>query len=256
MLPVVATVTTNGTGTPLATLICAGEVQLAAVGAPAHVEDTLPLNPGVSCRLNVAVCPAVTVAERLPPVAGVIVSNGFALPVMATVCGELGASSVIVSVAVRTPVADGVKVSPIVHAVFTGYAAAVHPSLRLKSPALAPLIFKAETCRGAVPALVIVMFCCVLVVPWAIAAKTIAAGAMVTADLATGAPVPVPLSGTVCVDPGASSAMTIEALRSPSANGENVTLMAQLAFTVYAPLHPFVSAKSPGFEPLRRTDET
>jgi hypothetical protein len=103
----------KGTETPVVTFIVAGAEQVADTGAPEHVDDKLPVNPAVSCRLNVAVCPALTVAERLPDT----VSSELAFPVTATVCGEFGASSAIVTVAVRAPVADGVKVSPTMQAI-------------------------------------------------------------------------------------------------------------------------------------------
>jgi hypothetical protein len=51
---------TKGTVTPLVTLIAVGTEQVADTGAPAQVKATLPSKPEVSCRLNVAVCPAVT----------------------------------------------------------------------------------------------------------------------------------------------------------------------------------------------------
>jgi hypothetical protein len=50
-VPVVATVIENGTPTPFVTFIDGGTVQVAAVGAPPHPSDTLPVKPGVSCRL-------------------------------------------------------------------------------------------------------------------------------------------------------------------------------------------------------------
>lgn len=97
LFPVVATVMTKGTVTPLVTLIAVGTEQAADTGAPAQVKATLPLKPEVSCRLNVAVCPAVTVAERLAPGVGAIVTKLFALPLRLTICGEFGASSSISS---------------------------------------------------------------------------------------------------------------------------------------------------------------
>jgi hypothetical protein len=131
---VVATVTTNGTETPFVTFIVVGTEQVADIGAPEHADDKLPVNPAVSCRLNVAVFPAVTVAERSPDT----VTSELAFPVTATVWGEFGASSAIVSVAARAPVAEGVNVRPTVQAVLTGYADVTHSLIKLKSLALAP----------------------------------------------------------------------------------------------------------------------
>ena len=128
-----------GTVAPVVTFTVLGAEQVAAKGAPEHANETLPSNPAMSCRLYIAVWPAVTAWEKLPPAAGATVSNGLAFPLSATVCGELGASSVIVNVATRAPAAPGVNVKPRVHAVFTAYEEAVHPLFNLKSAALAPL---------------------------------------------------------------------------------------------------------------------
>lgn len=184
--PAVATVITKGTETPVVTFIVVGTEHVADTGAPEQVDAKLPVKPAVSCRLNVAVCPALTVAERLPDT----VSSEFAFPVTATVCGEFGASSAIVTVAVRAPVAEGVKVSPTVQAVLTGYAEATHSLIRVKSPALVPLNLIEEKCRAAAPRLVTVIFCLALVVPSAVEANETAVEEMVTEE----APAPEPLS--------------------------------------------------------------
>jgi hypothetical protein len=80
-------------------------------------------------------------------------------------------------------------------------------------------------------------------------------GVMITAGLLTGDPEPVPVSGTNCGDPGTSSAIAIEAVRAPSACGENVTSMAQVAFAAYGPWQPLVIVKSPTFGPPNTTEE-
>ena len=85
----------------------------------------------------------------------------------------------IVRVAARVPIAGGVNVTPMMHAVFTAYAAAVQPLLKLKSPEFAPLISAEETCNAAPPEFVIATFCTGLVVPSGIVAKTTAGGVMV-----------------------------------------------------------------------------
>ena len=71
----------------------------------------------------------------------------------------------------------------------------------------------------------------------------------------TGAPVPVPVSGTICIEPGALSAIVIEAVRAPSPSGENVTVIVQLALAGYGPLHALVIAKSLAFAPVSSTVE-
>lgn len=244
--------TKNGAETPLATLIVAGTEQVAAVGAPVHVNATVPLNPAVSCKLYVAVCPAEMLAERLPPVAGAIVSSLSALPRTATVCGEFGASSAIVRVAVRTPVADGVNVSPTVHAVFTGYAEAVHPLLMLKSPALLPLSATEEKCKAAPPELVTVIFCGGLVVPTATPPNETAVEERVT----EGAAVPVPVSWTVCGEFGASSVIVSVAVRTPVADGVNVSATMHVAPAAYdVAVHPLFMPKSPAFVPVTCIEE-
>ena len=127
--------------------------------------------------------------------------------------------------------------------------------LKLKSPEFAPLISTEAMCNAAPPEFVIATFCTWLVVPSGIAAKTAAGGVMVAAGRGTGAPVPVALSGTICGEPGASSAIVIEAVRAPSPSGESVTAIVQLALAGYAPLHPLLIAKSFAFAPVSNTDE-
>jgi hypothetical protein len=51
----------------------AGTVQVAALGAPVQVNETVPLKPlGATISVNVAVCPAVIVAVVDEPDAGAI----------------------------------------------------------------------------------------------------------------------------------------------------------------------------------------
>ena len=78
--------------------------------------------------------------------------------------------------------------------------------------------------------MVTLILCGALVVPCGVAAKDTAGGAIVMAGLPTGAPAPMPVSWMVWGDPGASSVMTAEAVRGPSASGEKVTLIVQVAF--------------------------
>ena len=69
---VVATVAVNADATVPFGVTEAGEaVQSAKDGAPLQLSATVPLKPltGETCRLYVAICPAVTVAEVEPPVA-------------------------------------------------------------------------------------------------------------------------------------------------------------------------------------------
>jgi hypothetical protein len=62
---------------------------------------------------------------------------------------------------------------------------------------------------------------------------------------------PVPLSGTVCGLPAASSATLTVADRAAATVGENVTLIVQFAPAASVEPQPFVCEKSPGFVPAR-----
>ena len=75
--------------------------------------------PGVNSRLKFAVWPAVIEAEVLPELAGVIVKAGLTIAAMVTVCGESGASSVMVMLAERAPRASGENATPMLQAAFT-----------------------------------------------------------------------------------------------------------------------------------------
>ena len=91
----------------------AGTVQVAPVGAPVHVSEAVPLIPAPPIESEYwAVAPAATVAELEPPDAIPRPTPGAApIPVSVTVCGLLGALSVIVRVPVRVPEAVGVNVT-------------------------------------------------------------------------------------------------------------------------------------------------
>ena len=60
-------------------------------------------------RGKFAVAPELTVADVEPPLTGCIPKGAAPVPVKLTICGPPTALSVSVSVAVRTPVAGGVK---------------------------------------------------------------------------------------------------------------------------------------------------
>ena len=107
MLFVVDTLTTYETGPPLIGTV--GAVHMAAVGAPAHAKEALPEKPapGVSSRRKSAVCPATSVMAFEPGAAGEIAIAGFTVALRPITCGELGASSLIVINAERTPIASG-----------------------------------------------------------------------------------------------------------------------------------------------------
>ena len=91
----------------------AGTLQTAPLGAPVQVSEAVPLIPPPPIDSEyVAFEPAVNLAELEPPEAMPSASEGFPpVPESATACGLSGASSVIVRVPVRLPLAVGVKVT-------------------------------------------------------------------------------------------------------------------------------------------------
>ena len=113
------------------------------------------------------------------------------------------------------------------------YEDAVQPLLSEKSEAAGPPSLTEEILRGDAPELVMVMFCA--------GAAWLTSGAVKESELVesvaagpdtgrgTGAPEPVPLSRTVWVEPGASSAMMIEALRAPAPSRVKAMVMEQEA---------------------------
>jgi len=92
---------------------------------------------------------------------------------------------------------------------------------------LNPVMAMPVMLRAAVPLLVSVMLCAVLLEPMFSDAKVRLVGERVTAGAVAAAPVPV--SDAVCGLPLALSATEIDAVRAPDAEGLNVMLMEQLA---------------------------
>jgi hypothetical protein len=114
VLALVVTVTVKRLAAPLLTATLAGAVHVALGGAPLHAKVTVPLKPvpGITCKLNCAVWPAVTEAV-VEPVPGVTPISAATPPVPSRFidCGEFAASSVIVNVPLRTPGPVGPNVS-------------------------------------------------------------------------------------------------------------------------------------------------
>ena len=84
---VVETETLNGTVEAPVTLTEEAQgVQAAFVGAPVQDRLTVPVKPpvGVTCRLYVAICPAVTPADVEPPLAADIEKSGGGNAILAT----------------------------------------------------------------------------------------------------------------------------------------------------------------------------
>src|SRR2546425_556037 len=175
------------------------------------------------------------------------------VPASDTDCGLPGASSVMVTVAVRALAAVGVNVRLRRQlAPATTVALFVLMIRRPPRSTLFPYttLFRSVMLRVAVPLLVRVTVCTGLVVLRRWSPKARLVGAKVTAGT-----IPVPASDTNCGLPGASSVMVTVAVRALAAVGVNVRLTRQLApATTVAPfvqVVPAAMAKSPGFKPAR-----
>src|SRR3989449_777080 len=177
------------------------------------------------------------------------------IPTSDTNCGLPGASSVMVTVAVRAPVASGVKLMLIVQlapgATEPAPVGQVLPAAMAKSPGFKPARTMLVMLRVAVPLLVRVTVCTGLfflmirrpprstLFPYTTLFRS-----------------PIPTSDTNCGLPGASSVMVTVAVRAPVASGVKLMLIVQLApgATEPAPVGqalPAAMAKSPGFKPAR-----
>jgi hypothetical protein len=173
------------------------------------------------------------------------------VPLSATVCGEAGALSVTETLAPRDPAALGVKVTEIEQlepaASVEGLSGQVF--VCAKSPAFVPVIPIELIVRAPVPVLVRVTLCAELVVPTSCWPKLRLVGENVTAGAGA---TPVPLSPTVCGEPGALSATETLALRLPARVGLKRTEIVQLAPAASVEGESgqvFVCAKSPAFAP-------
>ena len=208
---------------PLVT-ITLGALQLAPTGAPAHANASEPLKsgPAVACRLNCAVCPALTEVLKVAPTAARIVTAGVAVAFSVTVCGEFAASSVILNAVVRIPDASGAKVTGTLQLVpaATAVPRQFDPATE-KSPAFNPLTAIAVTCSGPVPVFETVRFCGAAVVPCVVvpARLKVPAGFKVTAGASGGGATPVPLSPYCCGFPRALSVTFSVAWLGPTAVG-------------------------------------
>src|SRR2546427_358674 len=217
-------------------------------------------------RLSVAVPPLVrvTVWARLLVVptrwlpkatlfADNVTAGAMPVPVRVIVCGLPGASSTMFSVALRIPVASGVKLTLIVQlapgATEPAPLGQVLPAAKAKSAACAPVMVMLVRFSGASPLLVSVTFCAALVVPTRCSPNAL----LVAESVAVGGVTPVPVSDTDCGLPAASSGMVTVAGRAPAAGGGEGGLRTQLAPAAsVAPLMqvvPEASAKSPALVP-------
>jgi hypothetical protein len=127
-----------------------GEIaQVEPVGAPEHVNETVPVKFGidVNCMPSWLDWPGTSTTVFA---AGAIVNGAVAEPDKPIVCGELGASSTMVTFAVRVPTACGLKVTVITQFALT---ATVAPQVFVceKSPGFGPASAMLEMCNAPVP---------------------------------------------------------------------------------------------------------
>lgn len=173
----------------------------------------------------------------------ILAEGALPLPLRLTVCGLPPALSAMLTEVVRFPMVAGVNAARIVQLAFTA-TELPQVSVTVKSPGFAPAAPRLVMVRVVLPVLVRVTDCVALVVPRLWPAKVSAPGARVTT-----APLPVPVSAAVCGLLKRLSAMVTQAVRVPSAAGENATLIVQLALGDREPSQPFVSEKSPALAP-------
>src|SRR5207302_790932 len=131
------------------------------------------LRVAVPLLVRVTVCAGLVVLRRWSPkarlVGAKVTAGAMPVPASDTDCGLPGASSVMVTVAVRAPVAAGVKLMLIVQLALGATEPApvgqVLPAAKAKSAACAPEMVMLVRFSGVPPLLVSVRFCAALVVP-------------------------------------------------------------------------------------------
>jgi hypothetical protein len=184
--------------------VLAASLESPAVITEGNINETLG-KPELAFRVVVTLVPA----GVLTPV-----------PARFTACGLLPALSLKESVAVRLPIAAGVKVTLMAQVLPGATRAPVQVSTLLpKSPAFAPVSPTLVMVRLAVPLLVTVSVCAALV-----AATTRLPKSRLAAEGVKAAAMPVPVRFTVWGLPAALSVNTTEAVRVPVALGVKVTL--------------------------------
>ena len=173
------------------------------------------------------------------------------VPESATLLGLLGALVRNVRAAVRTPVADGVKV--MVKMQFAPTARLAPQAFpKIKSAAFAPVTVMLVMFSVAVPLFVSVTVCAMLGIETVTFPKDKVVGFRVTDG--TGAATPVPESAALLGLLEALVRNVSEADLPPSADGVNVTLTVQLRLAARLAPQVFTEiAKSPAFAPLSET---
>jgi hypothetical protein len=181
-----------------------------------------------------------------------VTAGALPVPLSAIPCGLFAALSVIDTLAVRLPPPVGENVTDTVQLAPTASVEGLSGQFEVcaKSPALVPVIPIAVIANAALPEFVTVALCDALLVPSDCEPNTRLAGLTVTAGAGA---TPVPLSPTVCGEPGALSLIETLAPLLPEAVGANVTEIAQLLFaaSVAGLTGQFdVCEKSPLFVPV------
>jgi len=200
----------------------------------------------VTVRGALAVCGAVGGNTRLDGETLALATA--AVPVKATVRG-LPAESVIVSVAVRVPAAEGVNETEMLQLEEGAkLAPQVLPEIA-KSPAFAPEMAILFTLNATVPPFVNVTVCGALVEPTASSEKDRLVGTTLALSMA-----PIPESATVCGLLLAASAKVRLAARAPNADGVNAIPTVQLAEAAKVAPHVLLEiAKSLELAPVTET---
>lgn len=190
-----------------------------------------------------------------------VAAEAVPVPVSGTVCGLPAASSATLTLALCAPEFVGENFTPTLQLLLgaIAFAPSTHAVPLVGAPnanceGFAPVKVMLVMFSVAAPLFVMVTLVTALDVPVRWFPKAMLVGAKVAADAT-----PVPVRGTVCGLPEASSATLILADLAPVAVGLKVTPTPQLdpAFTVPAPnaqAVPVVGAprlKSPGFVPVR-----
>src|SRR5215467_7549502 len=154
-----------------------------------------------------------------------VIADAVPVPVRGTVCGLPGASSATLMLALCAPVLVGENFTPTLQPLpgVIAFAPSTHAVPLLGAPnvncdAFAPVNVMPVMFSVAVPLLFIATLVTALLVPVRWFPNATLTGLNVTADA-----VPVPVRGTVCGLPGASSATLMLALCAPVLVGENFT---------------------------------
>ena len=164
---IVVTVTFTEVGAPAVNWTGFVTVHTVVTGAPEQAMFTGPEYPipAVSCNVYWAVCPAVTAVVRAED-GLVTVYAGLDVPLTVKDCGELGASSVMVTVSVRVPNARGAKVTEIEQLVLGAMGVPMQGFEGLtNSDTFVPPKTTPEICSGAVPEFEITILVELLAVP-------------------------------------------------------------------------------------------